>query len=317
MSHVSKGIPKQRLSLPRKTGFTLIELLVVIAIIAVLIALLLPAVQQAREAARRSQCKNNLKQMGLALHNYHSSHATLPSGVVYKAKSPTSNTSGANVRNGFGWQVMILPYIDHGTLFSEFNFSDSYRLTKHIDLSKNRIAVFLCPSTPTVLSGHATEGPNGQYTLHYWGNQGPRGTNPEGGTYRFVEESQHATRGGYSLQGLFHANSSVKFAHITDGLSNTLMLGESGWEGNTLNRSWPRGGNEDDIDTASAKDVVRPINERIIPARGNETSFGSCHVGGAQFVMADGSVRMISENIFMNTYKSLASRDGGEVTGPF
>lgn len=301
-----------------KPGFTLIELLVVIAIIAVLIALLLPAVQQAREAARRSQCKNNLKQMGLALHNYHSNFNTLPPAVVYKPKSAASNHQGANVRNGLGWQVHLLPLLDLGTFYNEFDFSNSYRLQKHIDLTKNRISLFLCPSTPDVLSGHATEGPvEGQYALHYWGNQGPRGANPNGGSYREVETSVMLNRGGYSTQGMFYANSRVKFSDVTDGLSNTLLLGEAGWQGNTLNRAWHRGGNDDDIDTVSVKDIVRPINQRIVPTRVNETSFGSYHTGGAQFVMGDGSVRFISENIAMDTYLSLGSRDGSEVVGPF
>ncbi|MCA9043929.1 MAG: DUF1559 domain-containing protein, partial [Planctomycetaceae bacterium] len=107
---------------PRRRGFTLIELLVVIAIIAVLIALLLPAVQQAREAARRAACKNNMRQLGLGLHNYHDSHGVFPSGWIGATTGVGPDVEGMN---GFGWGTMILPYVDQAPLYSQLNFSQS------------------------------------------------------------------------------------------------------------------------------------------------------------------------------------------------
>ena len=130
--------------LPDRRGFTLIELLVVIAIIAILIALLLPAVQQAREAARRSVCQNNLKQIGLALHNYHDVHRTFPPGWI-GVESGVVNFEG---ESGFGWGAFILPYVDQAPLYQSFDFDESMVHAMNLSKLKQTLSVYLCPSDP-------------------------------------------------------------------------------------------------------------------------------------------------------------------------
>lgn len=306
-----------RLSSPRRKGFTLIELLVVIAIIAVLIALLLPAVQQAREAARRSTCKNNLKQLGLALHNYHDVHNTFPPGNIYGSRNGTSY-NGSNVRNGFGWQVMILPMLDQANIYNQFNFNWSYSdsaNSNNRNISRTPIPTFLCPSATEVKSPHTTEGPNGEHTLHYWGVQGPRGTNPQTGTaYQIAYGYSGTDRGGWSTHGVFFFNSKIRFGDINDGTSRTFAVGEASWNGNDQRRAWHRGGNDNDAHCLSARNISRPINEKVVPTTTvNDTPMGSEHVGGAHFLMADGAVRFVSENINMDVYLSTSSRNGAEV----
>lgn len=288
----------------RSAGFTLIELLVVIAIIAILIALLLPAVQQAREAARRSACKNNLKQLGLALHNYHDSHSVFPPGGVI------GSGSGATARNGLGWQTMILPQLEQSNIYTRFNFNISYNQTPNVEQSRTPLPVFLCPSSDQL------ESPNeaGSSPLHYWAVQGPLGAKLVG-TGDYAAEFQTQARGGFATQGMFYPNSRVRMAWITDGTSNSIAVGEASWKDNSQLRAWARGPNEvTNYHTISCRNIVQSINSKTVPTRWNDTSMGSEHSGGAQFLLVDGSVRFISENIDMAVYRAASSRDGKETT---
>lgn len=292
-------------------GFTLIELLVVIAIIAVLIALLLPAVQQAREAARRSQCKNNLKQLGLALHNYHDTHNTLPPGGVDA--------------NWLAWSVFVLPYIDQAPLYNKFSFvRGSYTSPSagKQDLGLTRIAAYLCPSGSMEKSLDPSR--SNDYSMHYIGIAGPKGTNPLT-SVAYVQAAAGKDRGGMSTQGILYIDSKIPFRSITDGLSNTFALGESSWNDKTAYRNWIRGGAYVNSPSGSTyitdpgmdccKNVAKPINSNYKPTTTlgwNDVNFGSQHTGGTHFLMCDGAVRFVSENSDFGIIFSTASRDGQE-----
>lgn len=297
----------------RKRGFTLIELLVVIAIIAILIALLLPAVQQAREAARRSTCKNGLKQLGLALHNYHDTHRVFP---------PGSMSSG----NQFGMHVMILPYIDQGPLYNDstrLNFNSSYGAAANSGAEQVRIPVFFCPSHGNEKGINSANTTVTAFSTHYYGVMGAKGANPVGGTYS-VTGTTSGDAGGFATNGILHQNSRKSMRDITDGSSNTLLMGELSWDATKTGftehqRSWIQGsaGLAGDFESFSAKNVVGAINQVGYTSGTNyfnDVSFGSMHTGGAHFLMGDGAVRFLSENMNVGVYRGAASASGGEVT---
>jgi prepilin-type N-terminal cleavage/methylation domain-containing protein/prepilin-type processing-associated H-X9-DG protein len=204
----------------QRGGFTLIELLVVIAILAMLIALLLPAVQSAREAARRAQCMNNLKQMGLAMHNYHEAMLVLPPGYV--ATKPFFD-GATETSPGWGWASMILPQLEQGALFSAINFSLSIQAPANGTAAGTTVAGFLCPSD------------------QYAGSTFPV-TDGLGGTVATVVPSSYAACTGDDAadvalgfnndgfgNGLFFRNSAIRVAAISDGTSQTIMLLERAW----------------------------------------------------------------------------------------
>ncbi len=291
----------------RRRGFTLVELLVVIAIIGILVALLLPAVQAAREAARRSECSNNLKQLGLALHNHHDTHKVLPPGGTGPAtNAPTGPTQPYPYTANLGWLVYILPFIEQASLYEQFSFTANFDAAPNTTLVPTLVSGYQCPSGVVVDS---MLGPTGK-TNHYYGNMGPRGTNPT--TSIAYNTKAGSTHGAISLHGVLGPNTKIRFADVTDGTSNTLAVGEISRKDANCFRPWTRGWDGNAMGTA--KNVVYPINST--PYNGasnfNDVSFMSHHPGGAMVLRVDGSVTFLSQTVAMNVYLSFASRDGGE-----
>ncbi|MEI8018387.1 MAG: DUF1559 domain-containing protein [Schlesneria sp.] len=339
----------------KRRAFTLIELLVVIAIIAILIALLLPAVQQAREAARRTQCRNNLKQLGLALHNYESSLQTFPPNLV---PGGNYNYSGGN----WGVLAYLSPYLDQTPIYNLMNLNaPTYAATSPYNIAdpNNALAasyvipMFLCPSDKARSLGGdygvASLGPS-----NYCANQGS-GTNVlTGGT---INGSP------YNADGVMFANSKIRIADITDGTSNTACMSESvlGDGPRSASGSTPPASaqlvyayntnyaNVDDASCASptkwnVQDLRQFLwysgeirntaynhyynpNDTRWDCITNAFSLGytavgwkaarSLHVGGVHLLMCDGSVRFVSNNIDNTLWRSLATRAGGEVISNF
>ena len=279
-------------------GFTLVELLVVIAIIGVLIALLLPAVQQAREAARRMQCTNHLKQLALALHNYHDTYQLFP-------------LAGEQQHSSAGMFVRLLPYMEQQALHDQFNYSAGYGT--NMPLGRNRIAGFLCPSGTVEMDMHTPE----NYTTHYYGNPGPVGTNPVTNTdYARDTAREGGSYGEIPIDGVFLLTK-IGFRDITDGSSNTIGLGEISYDKFPRYRSWTRGPYWDNgMALLSTKSHEWPINaakDGSISLSFNDAGYGSNHPGGANFAFLDGSIRFFPETIDMNVYRGSASRAGSEV----
>ena len=294
-----------------RLGFTLIELLVVVAIIAILMALLVPAVQKVRAAAARAQCQNNMKQLGVALHNYIAEHKKWP--------------RMGHTANQLSWHVYILPYISQKPLYDKFDLRESgaYEDSNRLQYALISIPLYLCPSsvadkmqqgpndnvnTPDLVSGQST------YTAHYLGVSGPKSTNAYSGAAYSVNTGGSSEYGGMALQGVFTRDRDVRMKDITDGTSNTLAVGEQSWYNaitGTRYRPWVRGVDTSDGWTVSSRNVDVGINTPGVTIY-NDISFGSQHPGGTNFVMADASVQFLSQDISMNVYRALASRNGEE-----
>lgn len=298
-------------------GFTLIELLVVIAIIAVLIALLLPAVQQAREAARRSACRNNLKQLTLALHNYESTYNLLPPGYLHK-RDPGG--SPAN-HMGFAWGTMILPQLEQPNLYDQFDWHVPVFDTVNLPPREQHLSVFLCPSDPYSEQNFVVRDPNAAPVERYAAASYAANWGPANSTNN-LDDTPLLSR------GVFYRNSSTRFRDITDGLSNTLALGER--TNGPIPGSATAGGHAD-FETAwsaAVRDVTDPADDhghmvlfetqfRPNQPGGDDKGISAPHEGISLFALCDGSVRAITENIDAGIYDSLGTRSGSEVVGEF
>lgn len=319
---MNRGSQKRRLS---SFGFTLIELLVVIAIIAVLIALLLPAVQQAREAARRSQCKNNLKQLGLAFHNYHEALGTFPLATAGAVDKPN-------------WRVFILPYIDQAPVYGMLNMTSGlFTATNYTGcsvLSNLTLQVFNCPSSPLPTNNPAIANNTLLGQTHRY--IGVSGAYPDPAGRASVCNAAGSYGSAYCNNGIVVPNMKVGMKDITDGSSNTILVAEqSGWVNktdisNNYYGGWSGAGPAappGDTHWGAGNTAIRyPINYNFnsgaAPAGANtpyvgNTIINSFHTGGTHALLADGSVRFLSENMNFTLLSSIACKDDGLVVGDY
>lgn len=294
----------------QRRAFTLIELLVVIAIIAVLVALLLPAVQQAREAARRSQCINNLKQIGLALHNYHDTHNVLPPGWI-GAQGGGPDMEGPS---GFGWAMHILPNVDQAILYGQINPGLPLLHPANDIARKTVIKSFRCPTDPGPDNWDIHEEADPTIVITrlpsatYVGSFGTEGA-------EYLCSASPFPNAQCKGNGVFSHNSSTRLAELIDGTSNTILVGEHksnsslGW-----NSTWvgfvPEG------EEATARFLGVADHTPNHPAS-HFDDFSSHHTGGVHFLFGDGRVRFVTQSIDLGLFQGLATKAGGEVTGEF
>jgi len=303
-------------------GFTLVELLVVVAIIGILVALMLPAVQAAREAARKASCKNNLKQVGLAVHHYHLCLGSFPPGYVYKPH-PRGNQAG------FGWAALVLPYLEQEAVYRQFDFRVPIFHPINRVPRERHLAVYLCPTDPITERQFVKMG----------------ASSPE----RYAMASYVGNFGSPDLDltpdcsdGVFSRNSATRMADVTDGLSNTLFVGErvngvrlrgsrgiqdpgasAGWSPVPFHGDHGLHMHYETTWAGAVRDLNDPADDHghmvLFHAahtpnslQTDDRDITAPHSGVAQFLLGDGSVHAISETIDAAVYAALATRCGGE-----
>jgi prepilin-type N-terminal cleavage/methylation domain-containing protein/prepilin-type processing-associated H-X9-DG protein len=293
--------------MPRRHAFTLIELLVVIAIIAILIGLLLPAVQKVREAAARLQCQNNLKQIGLACHNYHDARKVFPPGYVATASYPSTAP-------GWGWATFLLPYIEQDNLYRQLNLNAPVETQSAI---QTLVPVYLCPSD---------QPPDAAFAV----------TDATLTTLTLAAPSSYAATVGQDASevdaltgdGIFYRNSRTRIADITDGTSNTVMVGDRAW---VQTKGIWAGAPDGAVTRPGAQNVwpnaTGPSQALILvhnnwinittDADGGLDDYSSNHTGGVNLVFADGSVHFLAsitvDGPVHRAFWAMGTRNGGEV----
>jgi prepilin-type N-terminal cleavage/methylation domain-containing protein/prepilin-type processing-associated H-X9-DG protein len=303
------------LSSPKRAAFTLVELLVVIAIIGVLVALLLPAVQAAREAARRSQCTNNLRQLAIAMHNYHDTHLAFPINYMPRAAST------------YSWMQGVLPYIEQAALYIQIVPGAPTTLTANATVASTPIKTYRCPSDGLLKNGmitNASDGGGTKAATNYKANCGANWmwtiTNTDNARWPNDGNGlQHCdglmcsnAQGGQPIPVGDLMKNLTRMASITDGTANTFAIGEAvpAWS------AWSWWYNEN----AAVATCALPLNYRkgidrldqFASSWQRNYSFFSLHPAGANFAMCDASVRFVADNIDTPTYRALATVEAGD-----
>lgn len=290
-----EGGGRLRRVLRTRAAFTLVELLVVIAIIGILVGLLLPAVQAAREAARRSQCSNHLMQLGLSLHHFEFNNGHFPAGVI-NADGPIRDEA---VGQHVSWIVQILPHIEERVAYNRFDLAAGAYAEVNKPVSQHRISILQCPSAPDV-----------------YNSGGGAALSSYVGCHHDAESPIDSDN-----NGILYLNSKVRFADIIDGSSYTILLGESfikegdlGWVSGTSatlrnTGTIMAGYRRNAFDAPEEDEALDSEQPRSLQVGG----FDSYHTGGAQFVLADGSVKFLSQNIDPELFKHLGNRADEEL----
>jgi len=289
---VARGSRRQR------PGFTLVELLVVIAIIGILVALLLPAVQAAREAARRTSCLNNLAQLGLALHNFEFHFETLPPGVTDSAGPIRNEPQGTHV----SWIVRILPYMEQNILFRRFDQSAGAYAEANAEVRAAQMATLQCPSDAGPFINQAGTVAHSSYVGCHHDSEAP------------IDQDNH---------GLLFLNSKIRYAEIYDGSSMTILVSEAivnpdglGWVSGTRatlrNTSLIESGRPYLAQPAGSGQIEKERSGSLYVG-----GFGSYHPGGVNVGFADGHTQFISQNVEAKVLRQLGNRADGEIMKPF
>ena len=298
-----------------RRGFTIIELLVCTAIISILFVLLLPAVQQCREAARRTACKNNLKQIGLALRHYEGHHGVLPPGYILQ--TPAGEPTVGAGRNGAGWGTFILPMLEQSGLHDLFDPHAGIDDPRHRKFRRTPVRVYECPSDPGPWAVDVVADADPAKvlaTLPRSNYAGVAGLAPLPGTARYAENPRPPGRPDNRVLGPLRDNDSVRLDEIRDGLSNTYLIGERRTDLSVGRRTVWVGVLPGSRDAATL--VLGTMHQMLESGTPLPEDFGGSHWGAAQIVYADGSVAYVSGRIEPHIYRGQSTIAGGELLIP-